>query len=281
MATGVLFHDMALYYVFCVYYIRRVKSKLGGKYQFQSRSRVKQVNHGVRKSKDVEDLKMRVDQASFDTSEATSTVIDSVASKHSVASDTNNGPGDTPPTEETRSGQMVLKLDEKEMRARAREMAAQEKEKRKLKLVYKGLIRQFRVTLLAIAVCAFDLLVNTIWMDYNMLWLFMFDSCAVVVLNFLAFRDSQYLIMDMFEWCKNVGCESCSLFIDVCCCMRDSTMDPSNENTMTTTQNVSHTSTTTNVEKDSTEDSFLRYFASNETNNYENNDIEITAMPQQ
>ena len=121
-------------------------------------------------------------------------------------------------------------------------------------LVYNGLIRQFRITLLAIMVCAIDLVSNTIWMDYNMLWLFMIDCCAVVILNFIAFRDSQYFIMHLFQISAKFGCESCTYLIDVCCCMKDSTFDVKHDDDETTA-----TTTTSTNQENGEEDSFLRY----------------------
>ena len=143
-----------------------------------------------------------------------------------------------------------------------------EKEKEKLRLVYKGLLRQFRVTFLSIAVCAIDLIINTIWMDYNTLWIFMIDSSIIVTLNFLAFRDSIMFVQRNFEWIKSVSCDSCSVFIDLCCCMRESTVGLDKDDTFMTTMTTSPTEAVcTNKTKNfPTEDSFLTQSTSNTTN---------------
>lgn len=74
----------------------------------------------------------------------------------------------------------------------------------KISLVYAGLLRQFWLTSIACLFFIIDIIINTIFHSYDLLWLFSIQCIITVTVNFLSFRDSNVFIVQLINTIKRI-----------------------------------------------------------------------------
>ena len=172
------------------------------------------------------------------------------------------------------TGSLDSYLPTEEYRASQRLRSTIEAENRKLKLAYSGLLYQFRITVITIVVCIIDLVLNTIFQDYNLLWIFMIDVMINVSLNFIVYSDSRHFVKQSFKAIVGVCRDKSSFLIDVCCCMayhipndndNDSQRDKSGHTRTHTDSNVTDTSGQTSTMTTSTTTTYTSTFSERTT----------------
>ena len=91
---------------------------------------------------------------------------------------------------------------------------------KKVGLIYEGLFRQFWMTLIAFIFFIIDIFINTLFQDYQLLWLFMIQCIITVTVNFLAFRDSHVFVKHLYyDWVRPaILCMLCWDYSCLDCC---------------------------------------------------------------
>ena len=199
MATIFLMVDSMTFYAFCQYYRKLVNGTL-------NRLRLSMTDDEIWKTIHKQHLK-RANENNNDSD---------VGSMETDNTSTSNG---STSNVVVTSQENILELEFE--REKGRQIATIKRTQTKLSKIYNGLLRQFYVTLIAITVCGIDLVINTIGQNYNLLFFFMIDTCVVVSVNFLAFRDSQEFVLSKFHIFLDRFCQFCAFCSDICCCMME------------------------------------------------------------
>ena len=91
----------------------------------------------------------------------------------------------------------------------------------KFQQFYQGLLQQYKITAVSLILCMINVTINTIYhnQNYKLTWIFMIDIMLTVTVNFLAFHDSQELILKYINICRDKAAQFSVICVDIICCM--------------------------------------------------------------